>query len=115
MATELLTEEQYKDLSKRLINTLEKHYKIIALNTLQNPYYNLKRPLYITIEQEKDTVIAALDDIEAFSYADTEYEAINKLCEEIVSVYEDLKNDKANLGVLPKKWIAFLEEVIESR
>lgn len=49
------------------------------------------------------------------SDADTEYEVINHLCEEIVSVYEDLKGDKDNLGRLPKKWLAFLEEVIEGR
>lgn len=34
-------------------------------------------------------------------------------CEEIISVYEDLKEDKGSLGRLPKKWLAFLEEVIE--
>ena len=115
MKTEILTEEQYKALSKRLVNAIEKHYKIIALNTLQCSDYILKKPIYITIEIEKDIVIASLDDIEAFAYADTEYEAINQLCEEIVSVYEDLTEDKVNLGRLPRKWLAFLEEVIEDR
>lgn len=113
MKTTILTEEQYKILSKKLVNAIERDYKIIALNTLQHPRYILKKPIYITIEIEKDIVIASLDDIEAFAYADTEYEAINHLCEEIVSVYEDLKEDKGNLGRLPKKWLAFLEEVIE--
>lgn len=115
MKTEILTEEQYKNLSKRLVNAIEKHHKIIALNTLQRPRYILKKPIYITIEIEKDMVIASLDDIEAFAYADTEYEAINHLCNEIVSIYEDLREDKDNLGRLPKKWLAFLEEVIEIR
>jgi hypothetical protein len=53
-------------------------YKIIHLNTLKHPNYILKKPIYISVEIEKDTVIASLDDIEAFAYADTEYEAINK-------------------------------------
>lgn len=34
---------------------------------------------------------------------------------EIVSVYEDLQEDKSNLGRLPGKWLAFLEEVIQDR
>lgn len=115
MEIDILTEEQYKTLSKRLVNAIERNYKTIALNTLQRPGYILKKPIYITIEIEENKVIASLDDIEAFAYADTEYEAINHLCEEIVSVYEDLKEDKGNLGRLPRKWLAFLEEVIESR
>lgn len=115
MRTEILTEEQYKSLSKKLLDTIERQYKIIPLNTLKHPNYFLKKPLYITIEMEKDTVIASLDDIEAFAYADTEYEAVNRLSGELVDIYEDLKDDKKNLGVLPRKWLAFLEEAIESR
>jgi hypothetical protein len=76
---------------------------------------NQRPQSYFSIEIEKDTVIASLDDIEAFAYADTEFEAVNCLCGEIVDIYEDLKNDKENLGILPRKWIAFLEETIESR
>ncbi len=43
------------------------------------------------------------------------YEAVNRLSGELVDIYEDLKDDKKNLGVLPRKWLAFLEEAIESR
>lgn len=110
-----LTEEQFKILSNKIINSIEKRQKIIVLNTLQNQRYTLKKPLYITIELEDNTVIAALDDIEAFAYAETEYEAIGKLCEEIVYIYEDLIEDRTNLGPLPTKWLAFLDEVIVSK
>jgi hypothetical protein len=112
---EILTDEQYNVLSKKLIDTIERRYKVIPLNILKHPQYSLKRPVYITIEIENDLVIASLDDIEAFAYADTEFEAINSLCEEIINIYEDLKNDKENLGILPQKWLAYLEEVIESK
>lgn len=115
METKILTEEQYRDLSKRLITTIERGYKIIPLNTLQHPQYALKRPVYITIEIENDTVIASLDDIEAFAYADTEYEAINSLCKEIIDIFEDLKDEKESLGILPGKWLCFLEGAIEHR
>ncbi|MGR3310879.1 MAG: hypothetical protein ACUZ77_08895 [Candidatus Brocadiales bacterium] len=115
MRTKILTDEQYKILSKKLIDSIEKHYKIVPLNTLKHPHYSLKKPIYITIETEDDKVIASLDDIEAFAYADTEFEAINSLCEEIIDIYEDLKKDKKNLGILPKKWLAYLKEVIETK
>ena len=112
---EILTEEQYKRLSKKLVDAFRSNYKIIPLNTLKHPHYILKKTVYIIIELDKDAVIAALDDIEAFAYADTEYEAINNLCEEIINIFEDLKDDKKNLGVLPQKWLKFLDEVIEIR
>ena len=114
MQTEVFTKEQYKELTNNLIKTIEKR-KIVALNTLKNARYTLRNPLYITIEIDDGLVIASLDDIEAFAYADTEYEAINHLCEEIVNIYEDLKEDRENLGVLPKQWLAFLEEIIKER
>lgn len=112
MQTSILTDEQYKVLSKKLIDSMERHFKIIPLNTLKHHNYILKKPLYITLEIEKDIVIASLDDIEAFAYADTEFEAINRLCEEIINIYEDMQEDRENLGKLPKKWLAFLAEFI---
>lgn len=115
MQTEILTDEQYRVLSKKLINTIEGHLKIIPLNSLKNSKYILKKPIYITIEKEKKTVIASFDDIEAFAYADTEFEAINSLCQEVIDIYEDLKADKNNIGILPKKWLEYLEEIIEKK
>ena len=114
MQGDILTKDQYKLLTDNLIKSIEKR-KIVPLNTLKHPHYTLEKPLYITIEIEGDLVIASLDDIEAFACADTEYEAIDRLCDEIVGIYEDLKDDRENLGVLPEKWLAFLEEVIEFR
>jgi len=37
------------------------------------------------------------------------------LSEEIVNLYKDLKEDRENLGPLPQKWLAFLEEIIRER
>jgi hypothetical protein len=115
MQTEILTDEQYRVLSKKLINSIEGHFKIIPLNTLKHSKYIIKKPIYITIEQERNITIASFEDIEAFAYADTEFEAINSLCQEIVNIYEDLREDKNNLGILPKKWLEYLEEVIETK
>ncbi|MEI6126021.1 MAG: hypothetical protein WCQ99_05645 [Pseudomonadota bacterium] len=111
----ILTDEQYRVLSRKLVNAIESNYKTVPLNTLKHSKYTLKKPVYITIEKDKNIVIAALDDIEAFAYADTEFEAINNLCVEIITIYEDLKSDRRNLGKLPQKWLEYLEEIIRSR
>ena len=116
MQTQVLTKEQYKQLSKELLKTITEYQRIIPINTLKHPRYSLKNPIYISIECESNLVIASLDDIEAFAYADTEFEAIDQLRDEIVILYEDLKNEKKeNLGRLPQKWLAYLEGIIECR
>ncbi len=115
MKCQLLTEEQYKKLSRTLVNNIEKNHKIVPLNSLKHHKYTLKRPVYITIEYDRNTVIASLPDIESFATGDTEYEAINGLCIDIVNLYEDLKLDRENLGKLPGQWLQYLEEIIEDR
>jgi hypothetical protein len=110
--TDILTTEQYRDFSKNLIKAVEGRCRIVPINSLKKSGYTLNQPIYITIETDEDTVIASLGDIEAFAYADTEFEAINGLCEEIVSLYEDLRENRNNLGILPEKWLGYLESVI---
>ena len=112
MQTEILTNEQYRDFSKNLIKAVESRCRIVPINSLKKSGYTLNQPIYISIETDEDTVIASLDDIEAFAYADTEFEAINSLCEEIITLYEDLKANRDNLGILPEKWLGYLDSVI---
>jgi hypothetical protein len=111
----ILSPDQYKDLSKKIVHSIDTRYRIAPLNSLKHPKYRLKIPVYITLEFQENKVIASFDDIEAFSYADTEFEATEQLCEEIVQVYEDLREDQKNLGPLPKKWLNYLMEIIECR
>jgi len=110
--TEILTNEQYRDISKNLIRAVEGRCRIVPINSLKKSGYTLTQPIYISIETDEDTVIASLDDIEAFAYADTEFEAINGLCDEIVALYEDLRANRNNLGILPEKWLDYLDSVI---
>ena len=115
MEEPILSTEQYKDLSKKILHSLGNQWRIVPINSLRNPKYHLKTPVYITIEFTENEVIACLDDIEAFARADTEFEAIDQLCEEIIQVYEDLVADRKNLGVLPRKWLQYLEGLIGCR
>jgi len=110
--TDILTNEQYRDFSKNLIKAVEGRCRIVPINSLKKSGYTLNRPIYISIETDEDTVIASLDDIEAFAYADTEFEAINGLCDEIVELYKDLRANRNNLGILPEKWLGYLDSVI---
>ena len=115
MQESILSPDQYKDLSKKIIHAVDTRYRIIPLNSLKHPKYHLRTPIHVTLEFDEDTVIANFDDIEAFSYADTVSEATDLLCSEIIQVFEDLVEDRENLGTLPRKWLAYLEEIIECR
>ena len=115
MQESILTKNQYKDLSKKIIHAVDAQYRIIPLNSLKHPKYHLKAPIYITLEFEGEKVIASFDDIEAFSYADTTSEAIDLLCDEIIQIYEELNEDQENLGPLPNKWFHCLEDIIECK
>ncbi|MDQ1336837.1 MAG: hypothetical protein QG552_3787 [Thermodesulfobacteriota bacterium] len=112
MEQTILTDDQYADLSKKIIHALERKYKIVPLNSLRHPRYFLRSPVYVALEFTDDQVIASLDDIEAFCCANTEFEATSQLCEEIVQIYEDLMEDQATLAPLPRKWLAYLKETI---
>ena len=115
MQGNILTPDQYKDLSKKIITAVDTKHRIIPLNSLKHPKYHLKTPVYVTLEFEEDKVIASFEDVEAFSYADTTSEAIDLLSDEIIQIFEDLMEDKENLGSLPRKWLQYLEEIIECR
>ena len=115
MQESILSLEQYRNLSKEIINSVDKRFRIIPLNSLKHPKYHLKAPIYINLEYEDDQVIASFDDIEAFAYAETESEAINQLSEEIINVYADLQESQDKLGPLPNKWWQYLKEIIECR
>ena len=115
MQENILTQDQYKDLSKKIIHAVDTRYRTIPLNSLKHPKYQLKTSIHVTLEYEEDKVVASFDDIEAFSYADTTSEAIDLLCEEIIQIYEELNEDQENLGPLPNKWFHCLEDIIECR
>jgi hypothetical protein len=115
MQESILTPDQYDDLTKKILHSVDSRFRIIPLNSLKHPKYRLKAPVHINLEYVEDQVVASFDDIEAFAYAETESEAINQLSDEIVSIYEDLQKDEVNLGPLPSKWWQYLKEIVECR
>ena len=115
MQESILSLEQYRNLTKEIINSADRRFRIVPMNSLKHPKYHLKTPIYINLEYEDDQVIANFDDIEAFAYAETESEAINQLSEEIINMYADLQESHDKLGPLPNKWWQYLKEIIECR
>ena len=115
MEQAVLTKEQYTNLSRQIVHQLATRFRIIPLNDLPDATYCLRKPLLITLELDDGQFIASLDEIEAFAYADTEYEAIELLCAEIVQLYEELVLDDQPVGPLPRKWRKFLQGVIQCR
>ncbi len=111
----MLTPEQFQELKRDVISSMERLYKIVPLNSLMHSRYSLAQPLYIVVEYGDEEVVASLNEIEAFASAPTEYEALELLCEEIVMLYEDLSAEPDKLGKLPARWLGYLEGVIRCR
>lgn len=113
MGPEVVEAEKISFYARKILKKIESSFKIIPLNSLRNKQYSLAYPIYITIEYENGHVIASFDDVEAFAYCDNEFEAVDLLCKEIITLYEDLMEDKENLGPLPQQWLSILQNFIQ--
>lgn len=107
--------EDLRKWSRQIVNEIRSDFRIVPLNGLKSERYVLSKPILILLEKDDDGYIASWDDVEAFHTAETEYEAINGLCEEIVNLYEDLCEPNAELGPLPRKWLLLLQDHIQTR
>lgn len=87
-----------------------------VLQDLRDRRIRLVSPLYITIEQEEDLVVASNADLDAYGYGETEAGALQDLREVIVETYFDLKKDSNRLGPhLQSVWNFLDRIVVESR
>ncbi len=71
---------------------------IRVLQDLRSPKLRLVAPLFVTVEEQDDVVVASNVDLDVFGYGDTEAEAVDDLRAIIVETYLDLQLDQANLG-----------------
>ncbi len=81
-----------------MILTVETQESIRVLQDLRDVRLRLIAPLYVTIEEQGSTVVAANVDLDLFGYGDTEAGALQDLREVIVETYFGLKADQTNLG-----------------
>jgi len=113
MGLQAVETEKISFYARKILKKIESSFKIIPLNSLRSSRYSLKYPIHISIEYEDGQVIASFDDIEAFAYSDNEFESVDLLCEEIITLYEDLKENEDNLGPLPRQWFSILQAFIQ--
>nr|BAL54674.1 hypothetical protein HGMM_F17E10C04 [uncultured Acetothermia bacterium]BAL58340.1 hypothetical conserved protein [Candidatus Acetothermum autotrophicum] len=81
------------------------HTKQTWVRDLHRDDLEVLSPIPITIEEFDDEVVATWPEVEVYASAETESEAIAKLKQEIVQLFEELREtpDK-ELGKLPRSW-----------
>ena len=87
--------------------------KSVTIYGLNDEGYYLREPVNILVESYEDEVVASFSEVEAFGAGSTESEAIARLKQEIVTLYEDLQGaHPKELGKLPRAWKGVLSRLI---
>jgi hypothetical protein len=105
---------QVQDVRDLLTHLRRGYPRQVLLENLRNLQYEVVRPLPVVLEEDEGQYVATWYDADLFGYGDSEQEALEDLCETIVSLYEVLKRESAAQGLgdpLAKQW-AFLQKVI---
>ena len=89
--------------------------KNIKILSLDDDRLKIIRDIPVLLEIYEDEVIAKFVDVEVSGFGETEYEALDNLKRNIVSIYYELKEDKDSLGPLPQKWLEILKNIIEEK
>lgn len=89
--------------------------KTMAIHGLGSKKYGLRKPLFTTLENYADEVVARLPEFDLYASGENEAEALALLQQEIVDLYEDLRESKTELGGLPVSWLQDLGDYIEER
>ena len=75
-----------------------------VLGDLGSEKYALRRPLTVLLEEYEHGCVARHPETQAFATADTEFEAIRALKEELVALCDELLDSKEDLGPAPVMW-----------
>lgn len=87
----------------------------IPLQELDDSRFKLKGKIFITVERYPGEIICSWPLVNLYSSGTTFEEAVKKLQEEIVSLFEELQVEAdEKLGRLPKEWKRILARFIES-
>lgn len=89
--------------------------KSIAIDTLINFNYTLKKPIEVKIINNINGVTGDIEELELYSFGDNEFEVLRELNEELVDLFEYLIGiENKNLGKFPKKWKSILKKYIKT-
>lgn len=76
--------------------------------------YSLKQPIDVILKFYPDEVISIIPELEIYGEGDNEVEAINDLKNEIVDLFNDLKEiPERELGKYPKSWKKIINSLIK--
>lgn len=89
--------------------------RMLAINGLGSEKYSLRKPLLVTVEHYSDEVVARLPEFDIYASADNEADALASLRQDVMDLYEDLRESEAELGGLPASWLRDLRDCIEER
>ncbi|MDI6795054.1 MAG: hypothetical protein QME81_19670 [bacterium] len=105
---------QVLDMRDLLVHIRSGYPRQIQLENLRDSRYEVMRAIPVVLEEDEGQYVATWYDADLFGYGDREQEALDDLCESIVSLWEVLKRESAGrkLGkTLTRQW-AFLQKVI---
>lgn len=121
MTNTLQLEKEIKGLKELLVSDflpqIEKvmEKKSILIYSLSSPLLKLKEPLAVHLEYDKEEVVAFCYDLDIFGYGESEIEALDDLRKTILDLYYELKENKDNLGILPKRIWDYLSFIVDEK
>lgn len=86
--------------------------KAVFIRDLGNPRLSVTAPIPVSIEVADGQVTACCYDIEQFGAGESEFAALDDLRATIVELYDTLKEER-NLGPLPRRQLAYLEQALK--
>jgi len=85
----------------------------VEIDTLPSMRYRLSRPIMIIVSKEEGEIKAEIPDLELYTFASNEEEAIRELTQDLLDLCEDLLDiSDEKLGQHPKKWKNYLKSII---
>jgi len=84
-----------------------------VISSLPDDRYVLRKPIAVTVSYEAEEVKAEIPDLELYSFANREKEAIHEVLKDFVDLCDDLLDiSDEQLGKFPKRWKNILESML---
>ncbi|MBN1348613.1 hypothetical protein JXJ21_04325 [candidate division KSB1 bacterium] len=113
MTTELKTKESERNhTAPNLLLAGSDRQKTIQVKTLNHPNFELRQPLVITVQEDRQNIIANYNELDSFGCGCTESEAVVDLLNEIIETYVDLESEEKALQPTAKRLWNHLQNVV---
>jgi len=111
----LLLRRQVRSLEQKVEELADQPLeRVVELPALYSGDYQLKRPLFVNIEEYEGETLARWPAVQLTARGVAEGDALMNLGEAIIDLLQDLQGSKrSELGVAPLAWLSILESVID--